>query len=90
MLVISGWKCTDLHLLAQLPDCHGLPALDLLHVLEEQARGTFSVHIASDVLVVPGALLEDADGVVVGANTVMLDLHRLRNGLVGEDFDGGL
>ena len=79
-----------LHLLAKLSDGHGLPAADLLHFGKELLCGQGSVHIGSDVGVVHGALLEDADAVVVGTDGVVGVVERLGDVLVGVDEDVGL
>ena len=72
-----------LHLLAQLPDVHVLPAADPLHLGEKLGRGLGRVHVGGNVGVESGALLEDADAVVVRADGVMGVVERLGNLLVG-------
>lgn len=76
--------------LAELSDGHGLPAADALHLGEELTGGAAGVHVALDVLVDGGALLEDADGVVVGADAVVVVLEGGGDGPVGVHDDGGL
>lgn len=84
VLAVGGRDGRDLHLLAQHGDVHGLPAADAGHLLQEQAGGAGGVHVALDALVVDGALLEDADAVVVGAAAVVGVAEGRRHDLVGE------
>lgn len=80
----------DLDLLAELADVHSLPAGDALHLGEELGGRPGRVHVGGDVRVVDGALLEDADAVVVAAHAVVRVVERFRDVLVGEDADVGL
>lgn len=80
----------DLDLLAELADSHGLPARDALHLGKELVGGARGVHVGGDVGVVDGALLEDADAVVVGADGVVRVLERGGHLFVGVDLDAGL
>ncbi len=79
-----------LDLLAEGADGHGLPAADPLHFGVELAGGAGGVHVALDVLVDGGALLEEADRVVVGADAVVGVLEGLGDGVVGVHDDAGL
>lgn len=90
LLVVAVRVGGALDLLAEGADGHGLPALDLLHLGEELAGGAAGVHVALDVLVDGGALLEDADGVVVGADAVVVVLEGSGDGVVGVHDDAGL
>ncbi len=80
----------DLHLLAQRPNGHGLPAADLLHLGKELCGGPGRVHVGGNVCVVHGALLEDSDAVVIRANGVMGVFERCGNVAVGVDLDARL
>ena len=82
--------CRDLHLLAQRPNGHRLPAADLLHLGKELCGGLGWVHVGGDVGIVDGALLENADAVVIRANGVMGVLERCRNVAIGVDLDARL
>lgn len=80
----------DLDGLAELADVHGLPAADADHLVEELTGGAGGVHVGGDVGVEGGALLEDADAVVVAAHLVVRVVQGLGNCLVGVDEDVGL
>lgn len=90
LLSITVGVSRALDLLAESSNSHSLPALDALHLGEELARGAACVHVALDVLVDGGALLEDADGVVVGADAVVVVFEGCGDGVVGVHDDGGL
>lgn len=55
----------DLHLLAQRPNIHSLPTINVLHLSEELGRRLRGVHVGCDVGVVGCTLLEDAHAVIV-------------------------
>lgn len=76
-----------LHLLAEGADGNVLPAADALHLGKELAGRAGGVHAALDVLVDGGALLEQADRVVVGADAVVGVLEGLGHGVVGVHDD---
>ena len=71
MVLISTRNGRLLNLLAECWHIHGLPATDGGHAGEE-FRGRLSrVHIRSYIRVDRGALLEDADAIVVLADSVV-------------------
>lgn len=64
----------SLNLLAQGTNSHCLPAANTLHLGDELASGASGFHVTSNVLVDGGTLLEDANAVMVGTNTVVVVL----------------
>ena len=79
-----------LHSLAQLRHSLGLPALDRSHSVEEEVRRFRGVHIGGNVFVDAHALLEDANAVVVGSDSVVRDLQRSGNVRIGVFEHAGL
>jgi len=69
--------------LAQRSNGNILPVLKTLHDLKELACRAGSTHIASNVGVELGALLEDADAVMVGTKAIMLVAKRFRDQPIG-------
>ena len=90
ILAIGSGNGRALHVLAKFGNIHSLPARDSDHALEEKASRAGGVHVALDVLVVHGSLLENADAVVVGADTVVLVVEGLGNRSVGQDAQARL
>lgn len=90
VLAVAVGVAGALDLLAKGADVHVLPVLDALHLGVELAGGAGGVHVTLDVLVDGSTLLEEADGVVVGADGVVGELHGLGDALVGVHEERGL
>lgn len=81
-------RLENLHLnrLGSLRDAHGLPATDPGEGIEEESSASSSIHAVLDGAPA-GALLEDADRVVVAADAVVRVVVASRYARVGEDAD---
>ena len=90
VLAVRGWDCRLLYLLAQRGNVHCLPSADTLHNLVELLSRASGVHIALNVGVELGSLLENANAVVVLADAVVSVVQRRRYGVVGQDLDARL
>lgn len=89
-LIIPVRVSRPLDTLAKRANSHGLPALDALHLGEELARRASRVHVTLDILINRGALLEEADAVVVRADAVVRQFQGFRNSTVGVHDEAGL
>jgi hypothetical protein len=75
-----------LHPLAKCGNVHCFPAFYSHHRPEELAGRAVSLHVTGNVLIDTSTLLEDADTVMVGAQSVIVELERGRDLLVGQDL----
>ena len=90
VLLVGSGDSRLLDVLAQSGDVHGLPARDGLHALVELRGRASGTHVAGDVGVNGGTLLEDTNAVVVRASTVIGVVDGGRDSSIGKDLQAGL